>query len=420
MKFSMKANFKTLLLITGTFLTISCNTPKEDVVSSNMDFAGKQLKYAFTEIDKARQNESAESRERREKRNLGDLTNPRNTEPDGSLRLVVSRDWTSGFFPGELWYMYEYTQDSFWKTKAEQHTETLEREKLNGGTHDMGFKMYCSYGNGYRLTKNPTYKDILLQSAYTLITRYKPHAGIIRSWDHGRNKWDCPVIIDNMMNLELLFWAFKENKDSTFYQIAVNHARTTMKNHFREDYSSYHVVDYDTITGEVLKKNTHQGYAHHTAWARGQAWGLYGYTLCYRETGLPEFLEQAKNIENFIFTNKNLPADLVPYWDYDAPNIPNEPRDASAAAITASALYELSTYTGANGDHYKKEADKIMESLTNHYRAKLNADNGFLLLHSTGDMSQNGEIDTSIVYADYYFVEALMRKFKLEKGESLF
>ena len=334
----------------------------------------------------------------------------------GSRRYCFSiYDWTSGFFPGELWYMYEYTKDDFWKEKARKQTELLEQEKWNGSTHDMGFKMYCSYGNGYRLTQDSGYKDILLQSAYTLIRRYNPKVGCIRSWDHNRDKWQYPVIIDNMMNLELLFWAFRTNGDSIFYQVAVDHARTTMKNHFRKDYSSYHVIDYDTLTGAVLHKNTHQGYSDASAWSRGQAWGLYGYTMCYRETGLPEFLERAKQIASYIFSNPTLPDDLIPYWDYNAPGIPDEPRDVSAATVTASALYELSMYDETNRTGYVDRADRILENLTNRYRASVGKDCGFLLLHSTGSKTHGSEVDVPIVYADYYYLEALLRKAKLEK-----
>ena len=343
------------------------------------------------------------------------LANPRNIDPNGFLRMVASHDWTSGFFPGELWYMYEYTKDDFWKEKARKQTELLEQEKWNGSTHDMGFKMYCSYGNGYRLTQDSGYKDILLQSAYTLIRRCNPKVGCIRSWDHNRDKWQYPVIIDNMMNLELLFWAFRTNGDSTFYQVAVDHARTTMKNHFRKDYSSYHVIDYDTLTGAVLHKNTHQGYSDASAWSRGQAWGLYGYTMCYRETGLPEFLERAKQIASYIFSNPTLPDDLIPYWDYNAPGIPDEPRDVSAATVTASALYELSMYDETNRTGYVDRADRILENLTNRYRASVGKDCGFLLLHSTGSKTHGSEVDVPIVYADYYYLEALLRKAKLEK-----
>lgn len=401
MKF--KTGLVSLLVVCG-----ACSqTPQRvDVVKDSFDFAGRQLKYAFTQIDSVN-NVPFDGPSGKKP------VSPRTIADDGSFKMVASRDWTSGFFPGELWYMYEYTQDDFWKQKARQFTAPVEDQKTNGGTHDMGFKMYCSFGNGYRLTGDAAYRDILLQSAATLITRYKPTVGCIRSWDHNRDKWQCPVIIDNMMNLELLYWAFKETKDSVYYRIATNHARTTLKNHFRDNFSSYHVVDYDTISGNVRLKQTHQGYNDESAWSRGQAWGLYGYTMCYRETQLPEFLNQAENIANYIFTHPAMPEDKIAYWDFDAPGIPNEPRDASAAAVMACAMYELSTYNADKAEQYKKWADTIVESLSKNYRAAQNSDYGFLLLHSTG--ARNFERDVPLVYADYYFLEALLKKAKLEK-----
>ncbi|NDW09648.1 glycoside hydrolase family 88 protein [Dysgonomonas sp. 520] len=412
-----------LIPILFFIVSASCQNKQkenENLVEKDFGFAAKQLTFAMQEVDKGIANESEESKEKREKKGHGPLVSPRSIEDNGDLILVPSRDWTSGFFPGELWYMYEYTKDPKWEQAARKYTAPIEREKTNGVTHDMGFKVYCSFGNGYRLTNDENYKKILLESAYTLITRYKPNAKIIRSWDHNKDKWQSPVIIDNMMNLELLFWAFKESKDSAFYNIAVNHAETTMKNHFRADYSSYHVVDYDTISGEVLKKNTHQGFSHESAWSRGQAWAIYGYTMCYRETGKTEFLEQAKHVVDYVFTHKNLPDDLIPYWDYDAPEIPNEPRDVSAATCTASALYELSMYDEENGAQYKKWADTILENLSENYLAKEGGDYGFLLLHSTGGKMLGFEIDKPLVYADYYFLEALLRKQKLEQTGKIF
>lgn len=401
MKF--KTGLLSLLVVCGACSRVS---QPQDVVKDSFEFAGDQLKYAFTQVDSVKKRLAEEGSNAR-------LVSPRTIGDDGSFKMVASKDWTSGFFPGELWYMYEYTQDDFWKQKAKEFTAPIEDQKTNGGTHDMGFKMYCSFGNGYRLTHDPTYRDILLESAATLITRYKPTVGCIRSWDHGRDKWQCPVIIDNMMNLELLYWAFKETGDSVYYNIATNHARTTIKNHFREDYSSYHVIDYDTISGAVLHKHTHQGYNHESAWSRGQAWGLYGYTMCYRETKLPEFLEQAEHIAHYIFTNPTMPEDRVAYWDFNVPNIENEPRDASAAAVMACAMYELAMYDAGKAEQYKKWADTIVESLSRNYRAPLHGSYGFLLLHSTG--AWNFERDVPLVYADYYFLEALLKKDKLEK-----
>jgi uncharacterized protein YyaL (SSP411 family) len=192
-----------------------------------------------------------------------------------------------------------------------------------------------------------------------------------------------------------------------------------MKNHFRPDYSSYHVIDYDTTNGKVVKKNTHQGYNHESAWARGQAWSLYGYTLCYRETKNKEYLQQAENIAAMILEHPNMPKDLVPYWDYNAPNIPNEPKDASAAAVIASGLYELSLYS-SKGKEYKAAADKIVESLTKSYRSPIGQNEGFILLHSTGSKPSNSEVDVPLSYADYYYLEALLRSKKLKENKSLF
>ena len=272
MKF--KTGLVSLLVVCGA---CSQATKETDVVKDSFDFAGQQLKYAFTQIDSAKASMPEEQLKRKP-------VSPRTIEDNGALRLVASRDWTSGFFPGELWYMYEYTQDDFWKKQAQAFTANIEDQKTNGGTHDMGFKMYCSFGNGYRLTNDANYKDILLESAATLITRYKPTIGCIRSWDHSRDKWQCPVIIDNMMNLELLFAATRLSGDSTFYKVAVSHVDRTMKEQYRPDGSCYHVVDYSMKDGSVRNRHTAQGYAHESAWSRGQAWGIYGLTLCYRET----------------------------------------------------------------------------------------------------------------------------------------
>ena len=343
------------------------------------------------------------------------LFSPRTLE-NGNLKLVASRDWTSGFFPGELWMLYGYTGSKEWRQAAEIYTGIMEREKTNATTHDMGFKIYCSFGTGYRLTKDKAYRDVIIQSARTLSTRFNPKIGCIRSWDHHRNLWDFPVIIDNMMNLELLFEATRLTGDSSFYRIAVSHANTTMKNHYRPDYSSFHVVDYDTVTGQVRRKMTYQGANDSSAWARGQAWGLYAYTMCYRYTHDGRYLEQAEHIASFILHHPNLPADKVPYWDFNAPGIPGagasatgaEPRDASAAAIIASGLYELCQYS-RNAGEYRAVANTILKNLTDHYRSPIGANKGFILLHSTGGKPSNTEVDVPINYADYYYLEALLR-----------
>ena len=367
--------------------------------------AEKQSKLMIEEISKAKSSNA-------------DRVSPRTLDSAGNLKLVTSSDWTSGFFPGVLWFLYEYTGNKDWRQQAEAFTANIEREKTNGGTHDMGFKIYCSFGTGFRLTKNPRYKNVIIQSARTLSTRFRPITGTMRSWDHSTDKWAYPVIIDNMMNLELLFAATQLTGDSSFYKIAVAHANTTMKNHYRADNSSYHVVEYDTLTGKVVKKNTHQGYSHESAWARGQVWGLYGYTMCYRFTKDKKYLEQAEKIAAFVLDHPNMPKDLVPYWDFNAPNIPNEERDASAAAVLASALYELSTYS-KNGKRYKENADKVFESLTNKYRSANGENKGFILLHSVGSKPSKSEVDVPLSYADYYYLEALMRGKKLSVNMDL-
>jgi unsaturated chondroitin disaccharide hydrolase len=335
------------------------------------------------------------------------LVSPRTVE-NGQFKMVVSKDWTSGFFPAELWYFYQYTKDKKWLELAKKYTEDIKKEQFNRGTHDLGFMIYCPFGNGYRLTNNPDYKAVIIQAAKSLSTRFNATAGVIKSWDHNGDKWKYPVIIDNMMNLELLFETTRLTGDSSFYKIAVTHANTTMKNHFRPDFSSYHVIDYDTLTGNVRQKLTAQGYANESAWARGQAWALYGYTMCYRETKNKVYLAQADGVAGFILNNKITPADGIPYWDYNDPKIPDVSRDASAAAITASALYELAKYS-TNGKKYKAAADKILNSLSTKYTSKIGANYGFILEHSTGHRPAKSEINVPINYADYYYLEALLR-----------
>lgn len=402
----MKQRLFYILPAVAAVVCMAAAVRKNDLVQRSFKQAEQQTRVMLSSITEALKSSTAK----------GPVVAPRTLHND-ALVLVPTRDWTSGFFAGELWYLYEYSKAAEWKEQARSFTAKLEGEKLNGRTHDMGFKLYCSYGNGYRLTKDAAYKDILVQAARTLSTRFKPAAGIIRSWDHNADKWQCPVIIDNMMNLELLFFATRVTGDSSFYKIAVSHARTTMKNHFRPDYSSYHVVDYDTITGTVLKKNTHQGYSHESAWARGQAWGLYGYAMCYRETRDPAFLEQSRHIADYIFKHPNLPADHVPFWDFNAPAIPSEPRDVSAAAVIASGLYELSTFVADKREakDLRSKADGMLETLATRYASPVGQNKGFLLLHSTGSKPMQSEVDVPLVYADYYYLEALLRKQALDK-----
>lgn len=326
-----------------------------------------------------------------------------------NIRLVSNYDWTSGFYPGSLWYLHMLSGDSKWRDRALEYTKKLDTIQYWEGNHDVGFMIECSYGNALKVASSEDFEKVIVQTAKSLSSRFHEGAGIIQSWN-SNEKWDCPVIIDNMMNLELLFHATKISGDSKYYDIAVSHANNTIKNHYRADFSSYHVLDYNKQTGEIEARNTHQGYADESAWARGQAWGLYGFTVCYRETKDEKYLEQAIKIVDFIKNHPRLPKDKVPYWDYDAPKKKDISRDASAAAITASALYELSAYVKDEKEVFLDFANKIMLSLSSSdYLAEVETNKGFLLKHSVGSMPHDVEIDVPLNYADYYFLEALYR-----------
>lgn len=338
---------------------------------------------------------------------------PRTLTKTGEMHWTkIEFDWTEGFFPGTCWYLYEYSKDKKWKEYAEKFQKSFYEHRLLTSNHDLGFIFNCSYGNDYRLNKSEAAKETMIDAGNSLLTRLDPVVGCIKSWDvdggwQAKRGWQYPVIIDNMMNLELLFELSNITGDQKYKDAAVTHANTTMKNHFRNDGSSYHVVDYDSITGVVRSKQTAQGYAHESAWARGQAWGLYGYTVCYRYTKDQKYLDKAEEIATFIFNNENLPSDHIPYWDFNAPQIPNEPRDVSAAAVIASALIELNDYSKNN---YIDEAKFILEQLSSSkYLAKLGGNSDFILKHSVGSIPHNSEIDVPLVYADYYYIEALVR-----------
>lgn len=338
------------------------------------------------------------------------------TERTGLIKSN-SHWWCSGFFPGVLWYLYEAKGSPNLKRYAEIYTQRVADQQYTTDNHDVGFILMCSFGNGYRLTKTPSYVPILLNGAQSLSTRFKPVVGLIRSWDTKTDKWRYPVIIDNMMNLELLEWAAQHSDSIKFTKIASSHAKLTMKNHFRKDFSSYHVIGYDPETGLIEKRNTHQGYAHESVWARGQAWGLYGYTMMFRETGDSSYLHHAKGIARFIMSHPNMPKDKVPYWDFNAPDIPHAKRDASAAAIMASAFIELSTLTKEEPDFSKQclnMAEMQLRSLTSaQYLAKKGTNGGFILMHSVGNLPKGTEVDVPLTYADYYYVEALVRYKKM-------
>jgi unsaturated chondroitin disaccharide hydrolase len=317
--------------------------------------------------------------------------------------------WTSGFFPGTLFYLYELTDEKELLDLGMEKLEILEKEKSNTRTHDLGFMLYCSFGHADRLRPNDRFKQIMLTGSESLSTRFNEKAGVIRSWDHG--KWELPVIIDNMMNLEFLFWASEYSGDSKFRDLSIIHADNTIENHFRDDFSSFHVIDYDPNSGKVLGKETAQGLHDNSAWARGQSWALYGYTVMYRLTKDEKYLEQAIGIADFIFDHPNLPEDLIPYWDFDITEEEQKHRDVSAATINASALLELAKYTDeTRSADFVNKAERILKILVSEkYRAKGDEEGGFLLKYSVGHYRANSEVDVPLTYADYYFVEALVR-----------
>lgn len=394
----------TLLVLSLIFLA-ACKTENKLNMNANLAYCKQQVERSLPYLEKS------------------DMM-PRNIACDTikSWYCTAIRDWTSGFWPGILWYTYEWTKDTVILKEAERFSEALYPiVNYKANNHDLGFMLYCSLGNGYRLTQNPQYKEILLRGADSLAVLYNPKVGTINSWP-GLNKkknWHHNTIIDNMLNLEILYWAAKNGGSPKLAEIATCHAETTMNNHFREDFSTYHVVAYDTITGKKAAGVTHQGYSDSSMWARGQSWTIYGFTMCYRETRNPDFLKTAQKATECFF--KNIPKDYIPYWDYDDPAIPNAPRDASAAAVTCSALIELSQYVDnpKEKDDYMQKAMKIIESLSSAEYQSRDKNNAFLL-HSTGHKPNNSEIDASIIYADYYYIEALMRLKRLNETGKLF
>lgn len=391
-----------LLLSLGVFLMTPafCHAENNDisnVINNDINFSTRQYSLMLQQIGRE-----------------GKVRIPKTIDKLGRMVYIPIDDWCSGFFPGSLCYLYQLTNDKSWLLQSKRFTEALDSIQYLTWHHDVGFMIGSSYLNIYRLNPNKAYKKTIIQTAKSLCTRFRKKAGVIQSWnvDRGwqsKRGWTCPVIIDNMMNLELLFEATRLSGDSTYWKVAVSHANKTLENQFRKDGSCYHVVDYDPNNGAVLHRQTAQGYADNSAWARGQAWAVYGYTVCYRYTHDRKYLDQAVKTLNFVMQNPNLPEDLIPYWDFDAPNIPNEPRDASSAACIASALYEMNNYLPDNG--YTSLADRIIRSLSSpEYRTPLGKNGCFLLMHSVGSIPHNNEIDVPLNYADYYFLEALTRR----------
>ncbi|ALJ04316.1 glucuronyl hydrolase [Pseudalgibacter alginicilyticus] len=407
----MGIRLQVLGLLFITIIATSCGNTNKKANQDKVFDIDAQLRYCVEQTTKALKLVTKE----------GDI--PRNIAPDSKTwRFVDYKDWTSGFWPGELWYLYEFTGDKKWEVAADKFTQYLKPLSVTPALdHDLGFQVYNSFGNGYRLTNIPEYKEVVLKTADTLATLFNPNVGTILSWPRDVPNMEWPqhnTIMDNMINLEMMFWASKNGGSKSLYDIAVSHADVTIENHFRPDYTSYHVVVYDKDTGKKIKGVTHQGYSDTSMWARGQAWAIYGYTLVYRETKDPKYLDFVEKVTQVYL--ERLPEDLIPYWDFNAPGIPNEPKDASAAAVVASAILELSTLTknAQLAEMYRDKAEKMLIELSENYQSK--DANSAILLHSTGHKPAGSEIDYSIIYADYYYVEALLRLKKLKAGKDLF
>ena len=374
----------------------------------------KQLEYCHKQVGRALD-------ELRQKDGSYDFSmEPRNIlkgdrQKGWNCRKATPEEWCDGFWPGILWVDYQNTKDEVVRKAAEGYTESLKGIAYRPCyDHDIGFLMFCSYGKGYEVNHSQEYKDVILASADSLATLFNPVVGTILSWPREvkpRN-WPHNTIMDNMMNLDMMFWAAKNGGNKLLYDLAVTHAKTTMKNHFRPDGSCYHVAVYDTINGDLIKGVTHQGYADHSMWARGQSWAIYGYTMAYRYTHNRVFLDFAQKVTDiYIKRLKETSDDLVPLWDMDDPRgvKGGAPKDASAACVVADALLELQQYVGGEkGEEYKLFALQSLAQLsTDRYQS--GKKNVAFLMHSTGHHPAGSEIDASIIYADYYYLEALMR-----------
>lgn len=333
---------------------------------------------------------------------------PSETRPDGSWATTPPTGFGSGSFPGSLWFMYEYTHDSTWRTRAEFWQAPLEEQKFNTSDHDLGFILYNSYGNAYRLTGDARFRDILLTAAHSLSTRYVPSMGYVRSRGDVTDLSNFPVIIDTMINIELLFWGARNGGDPAWAEMAHQHALNTYESHVRDDGSIHQTVNFDPVTGKIKEQGKEQGCRLETTWARGQAWAVYGFTVAYRETKDPRMLYAARKTADYFLSH--VPLDKVPYWDFQAPHIPDEPRDSSAAAATASALIELSQLetNSKRAATYWAAARDILRSLSSEAYLSRGTSVASILLHGTA-YKPHDRFDQGLVYGDYYFLEALTR-----------
>jgi unsaturated chondroitin disaccharide hydrolase len=328
-----------------------------------------------------------------------------------NVRKATAEEWCSGFWPAVLWMDYIASGDTVLLRPARGYTESLRGIAYRPVfDHDIGFLMMCSYGKGYEVTRNDDYRQVLLASADSLATLFNPVVGTLLSWPREvkPRHWPHNTIMDNMINLDLMFWAAKHGGNPLLYDLAVTHAMTTMRHHFRSDGSCYHVAVYDTISGDFIKGVTHQGYADYSMWSRGQSWAIYGYTMVYRYTHKQVFLDFAQKVTDIYLKRLSETSDdMIPVWDMDAPD--RNVKDASAACVVADALLELQDYVkGEKQQRYREAAVKMLKQLSGK-RYRSGKRNVSFLLHSTGHHPAGSEIDASIIYADYYYLEALLR-----------
>jgi len=391
-------------LLSGIFLCLlmGCQQPNEFKADTALNYCASQVNRALESLRDSAGNYNYNM----EPRNIleGDTT--------WNCRQARAEEWCSGFWPGILWMDYAYTKDENVKKQAEGYTEVLSfLANQPAFDHDLGFLVINSFLKGYEQTGNTEYKRIALAAADTLATLFNDKTGTILSWPrHLKDYGGHNTIMDNMINLELLCWAADNGGKKSLKDIAIRHAETTMKNHFREDGSCYHVAIYDTLTGNFLRGMTHQGYADSSMWSRGQSWAIYGYTMMYRYTHDTRFLDFAQKVTDIylqrLYETSN---DWIPLWDMDDPRGIKAPKDASAACVVASALIELCTYVDSpQKEKYKSAAINMLRDLSGIAYQSRNKNVAFLM-HSTGHHPAGSEIDASIIYADYYYIEALLR-----------
>jgi unsaturated chondroitin disaccharide hydrolase len=333
---------------------------------------------------------------------------PQETDASGAWKTTLPAIWTSGFQAGLDWELYQATGSPYWRALAQTRQAGVESQDVNTSDHDIGFKIFDSFGNGLRLTGDPSSKSVLLTAADHLATLYDPDVGCLLSW--GDPKTDFKVVIDSVMNLELLLWASKHGRSTTLRDIALSHARHLQTDHVRADGSTFHAVWYNPTTGAILKQGTIQGNRDASTWSRGQAWAVHGFTMMYRETGDASFLATARSTADWWLAH--VPHDMVPYWDFDFTDGSSEPRDSSAAAIAASGLLELARLDpdSARASRYQAGAVATLTSLSSSAYRSDGTGSQAILLHGTRYKNDHpGDFDTGLIFGDYYFMEALLR-----------